>query len=101
MANVKKDKDMVKSRLVVLAKMFYALTDEEHTMTNIELSYFDGSGDIHAGTGSLAIMSTIHEGFSAGAKEEPSNLSPSSLSDEQPHSMVRTASSIQYFPIFI
>ena len=37
MANVKKDKDMVKSRLVVLAKMFYALTDEEHTMTNIEI----------------------------------------------------------------
>lgn len=42
MANVKKDKDMVKARLVVLAKMFYTLTDEEHQMTNTEiLRYLD------------------------------------------------------------
>ncbi|MBR2547080.1 MAG: WYL domain-containing protein [Eubacterium sp.] len=37
MANVKKEKDMVKSRLVVLARMFYSLTDEEHQMTNTEI----------------------------------------------------------------
>ena len=34
MANVKKEKDMVKARLVVLSRMFYTLTDEEHQMTN-------------------------------------------------------------------
>ena len=37
MANVKKENDMVKSRLVVLARMFYSLTDEEHQMTNTEI----------------------------------------------------------------
>ena len=37
MANIKKDKDMVKARLVVLARMFYTLTDEDHQMTNIEI----------------------------------------------------------------
>ena len=37
MANIKKDKDMVKARLVVLARMFYTLTDEDHQMTNTEI----------------------------------------------------------------
>lgn len=37
MKRVNKEKGMVKSRLVVLAKMFYTLTDEEHTMTNIDI----------------------------------------------------------------
>ena len=42
MANVKKEKDMVKARLVVLSRMFYTLTDEEHQMTNTEiLKYLD------------------------------------------------------------
>ena len=38
MANIKKDKDnVVKARLVILAKMFYTQTDEEHPMTNTEI----------------------------------------------------------------
>ena len=32
-----KDKDMVKSRLIVLSKMFYTRTDENHMMTNLQI----------------------------------------------------------------
>ena len=32
-----KDKNMIKARLVVLAQMFYTKTDEQHTMTGLEI----------------------------------------------------------------
>ena len=37
MTRINKDKDMIKSRLIVLSKMFYKETDEEHPVTNIQI----------------------------------------------------------------
>ena len=37
MPNIKKDKDTVKPRLLVLAKMFYEHTDEQHQWTNTQI----------------------------------------------------------------
>ena len=37
MANINKEKDMVKARLITLERMFYKYTDEEHTWTNTEI----------------------------------------------------------------
>ena len=48
MANVKKDKDMVKSRLIILAKMFYSQTDEDHTMTNLQILDYLKDHDVPA-----------------------------------------------------
>ena len=49
MANIKKDKDnTVKARLVVLAKMFYTKTDEEHPMTNTEILEYLSEHDVPA-----------------------------------------------------
>ena len=48
MARVNKEKDMVKSRLVVLEKMFYTRTDEEHQMTNTEILDYLKEHDVPA-----------------------------------------------------
>lgn len=48
MKRVNKDKDMVKSRLVVLEKMFYTKTDEEHQMTNVEILEYLKEHDVPA-----------------------------------------------------
>ena len=48
MANIKKDKDMIKARLLVLAKMFYAHTDEEHQWTNTEIMDYLDKHDVPA-----------------------------------------------------
>lgn len=48
MANTKKEKDMIKSRLIVLSKMFYTLTDEEHTMTNLQILDYLKEHDVPA-----------------------------------------------------
>ena len=40
-----KDKNMIKARLVVLARMFYTLTDEDHSMTSSQiLEYLENHG---------------------------------------------------------
>ena len=40
-----KDKNMIKARMIVLAKMFYELTDEQHPMTGLEiLDYLEMQG---------------------------------------------------------
>ena len=43
-----KDKDMVKSRLIVLSKMFYTQTDEEHMMTNLQILDYLKEHDVPA-----------------------------------------------------
>ncbi len=48
MARINKEKDMVKSRLVVLEKMFYTRTDEEHQMTNTEILEYLKEHDVPA-----------------------------------------------------
>ena len=48
MPNIKKDKDTVKSRLVVLEKMFYTRTDEKHQMTNTEILKYLEEHDVPA-----------------------------------------------------
>lgn len=48
MTNVKKDKDMIKARLLALAKMFYAHTDEEHQWTNTEIMDYLDKHDVPA-----------------------------------------------------
>lgn len=48
MANVKKEKDMIKARLMVLEKMFYEYTDEEHTWTNTEILDYLKKNDVPA-----------------------------------------------------
>lgn len=40
-----KDKNMIKARMIVLAQMFYELTDEQHPMTGLEiLDYLEMQG---------------------------------------------------------
>ena len=48
MKRVNKEKDMVKSRLVVLEKMFYTQTDEEHQMINTEILEYLKEHDVPA-----------------------------------------------------
>ncbi|MBQ3281136.1 MAG: WYL domain-containing protein [Eubacterium sp.] len=48
MTNIKKDKDTVKPRLLVLAKMFYEHTDEEHQWTNTEILKYLEEHDVPA-----------------------------------------------------
>ena len=48
MTRMNKDKDMVKSRLIVLSKMFYTQTDEEHTMTNLQILDYLKEHDVPA-----------------------------------------------------
>lgn len=48
MKRINKDKDMVKSRLVVLEKMFYTRTDEEHQMTNTQILEYLKEHDVPA-----------------------------------------------------
>lgn len=48
MKRVNKDKDMVKSRLIVLSKMFYTKTDEDHQMTNLEILDYLKEHDVPA-----------------------------------------------------
>ena len=48
MANIKKEKDMIKARLLVLAKMFYNHTDEKHQWTNAEIMDYLNKHDVPA-----------------------------------------------------
>lgn len=48
MTRINKDKDMVKSRLIILSKMFYTQTDEEHRMTNIQILDYLKKHDVPA-----------------------------------------------------
>ena len=48
MKRINKEKDMVKSRLVVLEKMFYTRTDEDHQMTNTEILKYLEDHDVPA-----------------------------------------------------
>ncbi len=48
MANVKKEKDAVKPRLLLLEQMFYRYTDEEHTWTNTEILEYLKEHDVPA-----------------------------------------------------
>ena len=48
MTNIKKDKDMIKSRLIVLSRMFYTETDEDHQMTNLEILDYLKEHDVPA-----------------------------------------------------
>ena len=48
MTNIKKEKDMIKARLIVLAKMFYAHTDEKHQWTNTEIMDYLNDHDVPA-----------------------------------------------------
>ena len=48
MKRINKDKDMVKSRLIILSKMFYTQTDEEHMMTNLEILDYLKEHDVPA-----------------------------------------------------
>ena len=48
MKRINKEKDMVKSRLVVLEKMFYTRTDEDHQMTNTQILKYLKEHDVPA-----------------------------------------------------
>ena len=48
MKRINKEKDMVKSRLVVLEKMFYTRTDEDHQMTNTQILEYLKEHDVPA-----------------------------------------------------
>ena len=48
MPNIDKEKNAVKSRLIILAKMFYELTDENHPMTGAEIMEYLSSHDVPA-----------------------------------------------------
>lgn len=48
MSTTNKDKNAVKSRLVVLAKMFYEHTDQEHPMTGVEIMEYLAEHDVPA-----------------------------------------------------
>ena len=48
MTNTKKEKDMIKARMVVLEKMFYTQTDEEHQMTNTQILEYLKEHDVPA-----------------------------------------------------
>ena len=48
MKRVNKDKDMIKARMVVLEKMFYTQTDEEHQMTNTDIMQYLSEHDVPA-----------------------------------------------------
>ena len=48
MANIKKDIDSIKPRLIVLSKMFYDHTDEEHQWTNLQILDYLAKNDVPA-----------------------------------------------------
>ena len=48
MKRINKEKDMVKSRLIVLSKMFYTQTDEDHQMTNLQILNYLKEHDVPA-----------------------------------------------------
>ena len=48
MHNTEKEKNAVKSRLIILAKMFYELTDEDHPLTGVEIMEYLSSHDVPA-----------------------------------------------------
>ena len=48
MPNTEKEKNAVKSRLIILAKMFYEHTDQEHPMTGVQIMEYLEKHDVPA-----------------------------------------------------